>query len=100
MATIDPIKNSYFCKESPMRIVRRRERTCTIESRKSKEIATENKYVMVACQFTAADRFIVIDGNTVYHFGASLKDLGKKWLAFSKMDIGAVEMLGKLEKMI
>jgi hypothetical protein len=42
-------------------------------------------------------RFIVIDGNVVYHFGASLKDLGKKWFAFSKMDIGALEMLGKLE---
>ncbi|MCL7489419.1 MAG: ORF6N domain-containing protein, partial [Desulfobulbaceae bacterium] len=30
---------------------------------------------------------------------APLKDLGKKWFAFSKMDIGAVEMLGKLEKL-
>ena len=39
------------------------------------------------------DRFIIIDNTTVYHFGASLKDLGKKWFAFSKIDIGAVEML-------
>ena len=46
----------------------------------------------------AHDRFIIIDRNTVYHFGASLKDLGKKWFAFSKMDIGAVEMLGRLDK--
>jgi phage regulator Rha-like protein len=45
----------------------------------------------------AHDRFIIIDGNTVYHFGASLKDLGKKWFAFSKMDIEAVEMLGRVE---
>jgi hypothetical protein len=45
----------------------------------------------------AHDRFIIIDKNIVYHFGASLKDLGKKWFAFSKMDIGAMEMLGKLE---
>jgi len=45
------------------------------------------------------DRFIIIDGNTVYHVGASLKDLGKKWFAFSKMDIGAVEMLRRLEGM-
>ena len=44
------------------------------------------------------DRFIIIDGNTVYHFGASLKDLGKKWFAFSKMDIGAAEMLANLKK--
>jgi len=45
------------------------------------------------------DRFIIIDNTTVYHFGASLRDLGKKWFAFSKMDIGAVEMLTKLEEM-
>jgi len=45
------------------------------------------------------DRFIIIDDKTVYHFGASLKDLGKKWFAFSKMDIGAVEMLMRLEGM-
>lgn len=43
------------------------------------------------------DRFMIIDDKTVYHFGASLKDLGKKWFAFSKMDIGAVEMLTRLE---
>ncbi len=45
------------------------------------------------------DRFIIIDKTTVYHFGASLKDLGKKWFAFSKMDIGAIEMLARLEGM-
>lgn len=44
------------------------------------------------------DRFMIIDNTTVYHFGASLKDLGKKWFAFSKMDIGAVEMLTRLKK--
>jgi hypothetical protein len=32
------------------------------------------------------DRFLIIDKNTVYHIGASLKDLGKKWFAFTKMD--------------
>jgi phage regulator Rha-like protein len=42
------------------------------------------------------DRFIIIDKSIVYHFGASLKDIGKKWFGFSKMEIGAVEMLGKL----
>jgi hypothetical protein len=30
----------------------------------------------------------IIDNKAVYHFDASLKDLGKKWFAFSKMDIG------------
>lgn len=33
------------------------------------------------------DRFLIIDNESVYHIGASLKDLGKKWFAFSKMDI-------------
>jgi len=41
----------------------------------------------------AHDRFLIIDEKTVYHFGASLKDLGKKWYAFSKMDISAADML-------
>jgi len=44
--------------------------------------------------FTKAhDRFMIIDGKAVYHIGASLKDLGKKWFAFSKMDVAAIEML-------
>ena len=38
------------------------------------------------------DRFLIID-NKVYHFGASLKDLGKKWFAFSKMDKGFKEII-------
>jgi hypothetical protein len=45
------------------------------------------------------DRFMIIDNTTVYHFGAFRKDLGKKWFAFSKMDIGAVEMLTRLKEM-
>ncbi len=44
----------------------------------------------------AHDRFLIIDENTVFHFGASLKDLGKKWFAFSKMDMEAVGMIAKL----
>ena len=45
------------------------------------------------------DRFLIIDNRDIYHFGASLKDLGKKWFAFSKFDIGAFEMLGRLRNM-
>ncbi|NLL28019.1 MAG: virulence RhuM family protein [Bacteroidales bacterium] len=37
------------------------------------------------------DRFIIIDNVEVYHLGASLKDLGKKWFAFTKMDRLSVE---------
>jgi len=39
---------------------------------------------------------LIIENRDIYHFGASLKDLGKKWFAFSKFDKGAVEMLGRL----
>ena len=41
------------------------------------------------------DRFLIID-NEIYHIGASLKDLGKKWFAFSKMDNKSVAILEKL----
>jgi hypothetical protein len=46
----------------------------------------------------AHDRFLIIDEKEVYHFGASLKDLGKKWFAFSKMDISSVKVLDKLKE--
>jgi prophage antirepressor-like protein len=42
------------------------------------------------------DRFIIID-NDIYHIGASLKDLGKKWFAFSKMDNKSVAILERLK---
>ena len=38
------------------------------------------------------DRFLIID-DTVYHIGASLKDLGKKLFAFSKMGMGADRLI-------
>ncbi|MCF6296441.1 MAG: hypothetical protein L3J08_00395 [Flavobacteriaceae bacterium] len=43
------------------------------------------------------DRFLIIDNGIVYHIGASLKDLGKKWFAFSNINLNASEMLKKLE---
>ena len=43
----------------------------------------------------AHDRFLCID-DTVYHIGASLKDLGKKWFAFSRMEIGTEGLRGKM----
>jgi len=44
----------------------------------------------------AHDRFLIIDETTVYHIGASLKDLGKKWFAFSKMEMDALEMIANI----
>jgi len=42
------------------------------------------------------DRFLIIDENELFHFGASLKDLGKKWFAFSKMNDLLPELLNRL----
>lgn len=41
----------------------------------------------------AHDRFVIIDLEEIYHLGASLKDLGKKWFAFSKLDKNSVSSL-------
>jgi len=47
------------------------------------------------------DRFLIIDKKEVYHMGASLKDLGKKWFAFSKMDKNSVEsLMNEIEELL
>ncbi len=43
------------------------------------------------------DRFLIIDGKEVYHIGASLKDLGKKWFAFSKMEAKSVSIIDSVK---
>jgi hypothetical protein len=45
---------------------------------------------------TFHDRFLLID-DTVFHIGASLKDLGKKLFAFSKMEIKSTEILKNIK---
>ena len=44
------------------------------------------------------DRFLILDGKTVYHIGASLKDAGKKCFAVSLMKDAGPELMKKLEK--
>ena len=44
------------------------------------------------------DRFLIIDHMALYHIGASLKDLGKKWFAFSRIDEFLPEILSKLDE--
>lgn len=43
------------------------------------------------------DRFLIIDKKEIFHIGASLKDLGRKWFAFSKMNLDINEILEKLK---
>jgi len=42
------------------------------------------------------DRFLIIDNKELYHIGASLKDLGKKWFAFSKINLNIDELINKI----
>ena len=42
------------------------------------------------------DRFLCID-ETVYHLGASIKDLGKKWFAFNRMEMPTTELLQTIQ---
>jgi hypothetical protein len=42
------------------------------------------------------DRFLIVDHKEVYHLGASLKDLGRKWFAFSKLETKSVENIMNL----
>ncbi len=49
----------------------------------------------------AHDRFLILDNKEVYHIGASLKDLGKKWFAFTKMDKSSVsQLLNSISEML
>jgi len=48
----------------------------------------------------AHDRFMILDENQFYHIGASLKDLGKKWFAFSKLESESFGLMEQIEKII
>jgi hypothetical protein len=46
----------------------------------------------------AHDRFLILDDMEIYHIGASLKDLGKRWFAFSKLDKDVLEIFRRLKR--
>ena len=75
--------------------------TKTISKQLSLDIKKHNEQyenIQVKEFKNAHDRFLIIDETEIYHFGASLKDLGKKWFAFSKMDISSIKILDKLNE--
>ena len=47
---------------------------------------------------TSHDRFLIIDNKELYHIGASLKDLGKKWFAFSKLNEFLPDVFARLNE--
>lgn len=57
---------------------------------------TQYKPIEIKEYKNAHDRFIIIDKKEIYHIGASLKDLGKKWFGFSKFETDAFELLKRL----
>ena len=57
---------------------------------------TQYPQIEVKTYTQSHDRFLILDSKIVYHIGASLKDLGKRWFAFSKLEIDAGLLLGKL----
>ena len=46
------------------------------------------------------DRFLILDGETVYHIGASLKDLGKRWFAFSRMEKESLVFMARVKEVL
>lgn len=62
-----------------------------------KRYNTQYPAIEVLPYMHAHDRFLIID-STVYHIGASLKDLGKKLFAFSKMSIPTDMILNKIQE--
>lgn len=56
---------------------------------------TQYRPIAIDAFQNAHDRFLCID-DTVYHIGASLKDVGKKWFAFNRMEIGTEALREKM----
>ena len=77
----------------------------SVENRASKQLALDLKKAneqygnFEVIPFSKShDRFLIIDHREVYHLGASLKDLGKKWFAFTKLHEDSVkELLREVE---
>jgi len=59
---------------------------------------SQYKFITIKNFKNSHDRFMIIDEKEVYHIGASLKDLGKKWFAFSKIKIDSQDILKKLQQ--
>jgi hypothetical protein len=82
---------------------RRQGVTCTIHTRikpaLQKDAEKHNQQyppIQLVQNSSSHDRFLIIDGARLYHFGASLKDLGNKCFAFSRMDDLVADVKTKL----
>ena len=97
-----------FCDETVLMLLSKRASTCkatiytkTISKQLQLDVKKHNEqyaHIEIKKFNSSHDRFIIIDDKEVYHIGASLKDLGKKWFGFSKMDSESFEMMKRIEK--
>ena len=97
-----------FCDETVLMLLSKRASTCkatiytkTISKQLQLDLKKHNEqyaHIEIKKFNSSHDRFIIIDDKEVYHIGASLKDLGKKWFGFSKMDSESFEMIKRIKK--
>jgi phage regulator Rha-like protein len=62
-----------------------------------KKFNSQYKSIQIRAFDRSHDRFLILDDKDIFHIGASLKDLGKKWFAFSKLNINPKFILSKLK---
>lgn len=60
---------------------------------------TQYEHITIKILAKSHDRFLIVDHKEVYHIGASLKDLGKKWFAFSKINQLIKPIIEELNKL-
>lgn len=73
--------------------------TAKVDKRLQLDLKRHNKEyppIELAEYKQAHDRFLLIDTD-VYHIGASLKDLGKKWFAFARLHLDVKELLDRIQ---
>ena len=95
-----------YCDESVLTMLSKREKnvSATIHTKNiSKQLLLDlEKHkaqypnIVIKKFDSSHDRFLILDDNEIYHIGASLKDLGKKWFAFSLLDAGSFDVLDRL----
>jgi len=97
--------DNYIDENTLLQLSKRRPKTsCTIYTEKISaqlelDIQKHNSQyspIEVKIHKKSHDRFLILDDKELYHLGASLKDLGKRWFAFSRMDALVEDILDKL----
>jgi hypothetical protein len=98
---IDDTVLTHLCKKDPKVNVTLLTKTISKQLQLDIKKANTQYPTIQAKTFTKAhDRFLIIDKKEVYHLGASLKDLGKKWFAFSKIDKDSVTIINSILDLI